>query len=70
MTLTGRSRNLKRRIDTTGVFQDQIEERRNEVVIIKTAHFRKDGVVLITDDQRVNTLKNVRKKGIHWEKVR
>ena len=38
--------------------------------IIKTAHFRKDGVVLITDDQRVNTLENVRQKGIQWEKVR
>ena len=32
MTLTGRSRNLKRRIDTTGVFQYQIEERGNEAV--------------------------------------
>ena len=40
------------------------------MVIIKTAHFRKDGVVLITDDQRVNTLENVRQKGIQWEKVR
>ena len=38
--------------------------------IIKTAHFRKDGVVRITDDQRVNTLENVRQKGIQWRKVR
>lgn len=38
--------------------------------IIKTAHFRKDGVVRITDNQRVNTLENVRQKGIQWRKVR
>ena len=38
--------------------------------IIKTAHFRNDGVVRITDDQRVNTLENVRQKGIQWRKVR
>ena len=38
--------------------------------IIKTAHFRKDGVVRITDDQRVNTLENVSHKGIQWIKVR
>lgn len=38
--------------------------------IIKSAHFRKDGSIHITDDQKMITLDNVRQKGIKWIKVR
>ena len=39
--------------------------------IIKTAHFRKDGSIRITDDQRISTMADVRNtKGVKWKKIR
>ena len=39
--------------------------------VIKTAYFRKDGSIRITDDQRINTLTDVRNtKGVKWQQVR
>lgn len=39
--------------------------------IIKTAHFRKDGSVCITDDQRVLLIEDAKnRRGIKWKKVR
>lgn len=38
--------------------------------IIKSAHFRKDGSIRITDDQRMITLDNARNTKIKWKKVR
>ncbi len=39
--------------------------------IIKTAHFRKDGSIRITDDQRISTMADARnKKGVKWQQVR
>ena len=39
--------------------------------IIKTAHFRKDGSIRITDDQRINTMADARNtKGVKWKKIR
>lgn len=39
--------------------------------IIKSAYFRKDGAIRITDDQRMISLENARNmKGIRWKRVR
>ncbi len=39
--------------------------------IIKAAHFRKDGSIRITDDQRISTMADARNtKGIKWQRAR
>ena len=38
--------------------------------IIKSAHFRKDGSIRITDDQRMLSIEDARNLKIKWKKVR
>ena len=56
-----------------GIQYDQYErliDYTDSTGIIKSAHFRKDGSIRITDDQRMITLEDARNSKIIWRKVR
>ena len=52
-------------------YSERLVDYTDSTYIIKTAHFRQEGSVRITDDQRINTMTDVRNtKGIKWQKIR
>lgn len=52
-------------------YSERLVDYTDSTYIIKTAHFRHEGSVRITDDQRINTMMDVRNtKGIKWQKIR
>ena len=56
-----------------GIQYDQYErlvDYTDSTGIIKSAHFRKDGSIRITDDQRMITLEDARNSKIIWKRVR
>ena len=56
-----------------GIQDDQYErlvDYTDSTGIIKSAHFRKDGSIRITDDQRMITLEDARNTKIKWKRVR
>lgn len=56
-----------------GIQYDQYErlvDYTDSTDVIKSAHFRKDGSIRITDDQRMITLEDARNTKIKWEKLR
>mgnify|MGYP006375410583 CR=1 FL=1 len=56
-----------------GIQYDQYErlvDYTDSTGIIKSAHFRKDGSIRITDDQRMITLEDARNTKIIWKRVR
>lgn len=70
---------LRQLLNDQSIFINRIQYENSERLIdytdstdiIKTAHFRKDGSIRITDDQRINTMADARnKRGIKWEKIK
>ena len=70
---------LRQLLNDPSIFINRIQYENSERLIdytdstdiIKTAHFRKDGSVRITDDQRISTMADVRNtKGVKWKKIR
>ena len=70
---------LRQLLNDPSIFINRIQYENSERLIdytdstdiIKTAHFRKDGSVCITDDQRVLLIEDAKnRRGIKWKKVR
>ena len=70
---------LRQLLNDPSIFINRIQYENSERLIdytdstdiIKTAHFRKDGSVRITDDQRISTMADARNtKGVKWKKIR
>ena len=70
---------LRQLLNDPSIFINRIQYENSERLIdytdstdvINTAYFRKDGSIRITDDQRINTLTDVRNtKGVKWQQVR
>ena len=70
---------LRQLLNDPSIFINRIQYENSERLIdytdstdiIKTAHFRKDGSIRITDDQRISTMADVRNtKGVKWKKIR
>lgn len=69
---------LRQLLNDQSIFINRIQYENSERLIdytdstdiIKTAHFRKDGSIRITDDQRISTMADARQKGIKWENIR
>ena len=70
---------LRQLLNDPSIFINRIQYENSERLIdytdstdiIKTAHFRKDGSVCITDDQRVLLIEDAKNsRGIKWKKVR
>ena len=70
---------LRQLLNDPSIFINRIQYENSERLIdytdstdiIKTAHFRKDGSVCITDDQRVLLIEDAKnRRGIKWTKVR
>ena len=70
---------LRQLLNDSSIFINRIQYENSERLIdytdstdvIKAAYFRKDGSIRITDDQRINTLTDVRNtKSVKWQQVR
>ena len=70
---------LRQLLNDPSIFINRIQYENSErlidytdsTYIIKTAHFRKDGSIRITNDQRISTMADVRNtKGVKWKKIR
>ena len=70
---------LRQLLNDPSIFINRIQYENSERLIdytdstdiIKTAHFRKDGSVCITDDQRVLLIEDAKnRRGLKWKKVR
>ena len=70
---------LRQLLNDPSIFINRIQYENSERLIdytdstdiIKTAHFRKDGSIRITDDQRISTMADARNtKGIKWKIIR